>query len=99
MIRGVLGTMLSGAMAIGLAMWASPVMAQAPAGNTGNQINISYVEPKNPAHRPIYERLRQRRVLEDLRDFLSPLKLPKPLTIKMEGCGVVNAYYSAGAVT
>ena len=26
-------------------------------------------------------------------------KLPQPLTIKIEGCGVVNAYYSSGAVT
>src|SRR5688572_19258897 len=102
MIRGVVG-----AMVVGLTMWASPVMAQMPAqapaappaGNTGGQIQISYVEPKNPAHRPIYERLQKRRVLEDLRDFLSPLKLPKPLTIKTEGCGVVNAYYSSGTVT
>jgi Putative metallopeptidase len=102
MIRGVVG-----AMAVGFAVWASPVIAQMPAQppvappaeNTGGQIRISYVEPKNPAHRPIYERLQKRRVLEDLRDFLSPLKLPKPLTIKIEGCGVVNAYYSSGAVT
>jgi hypothetical protein len=102
MIRGVVGTMVGG-----LAMWASPVVAQLPAqapaappaGNTGGQIQISYVEPKNPAHRPIYERLQKRRVLEDFRDFLSPLKLPKPLTIKTEGCGVVNAYYSSGTVT
>jgi hypothetical protein len=96
-----------GAMVVGLAVWASPALAQMPAqapsappaGNTGGQIQISYVEPKNPAHRPIYERLQKRRVLEDFRDFLSPLKLPKPLTIKTEGCGVVNAYYSSGTVT
>lgn len=94
MIRGILG-----AMAIGLAVWTLPAAAQAPAASTGGQIRISYVEPKNPAHRPIYERLQKRRVLEDLRDFLSPLKLPEPLTIKIEGCGVVNAYYSSGAVT
>ena len=94
MIRGVLG-----AMVIGLAVWAVPAAAQAPAASTGDQIRISYGEPKNPAHRPIYERLQKRRVLEDFRDFLSPLKLPQPLTIKTEGCGVVNAYYSGGAVT
>lgn len=85
-----------GAMAIGLALWTSPIAAQAPAGG---QVQIVYGEPKNPAHRPIYERLKKRRVLEDFQEFLSPLKLPKPLTIKLEGCGVVNAYYSAGAVT
>ena len=94
MIRGVLGAML-----VGLAVWASPVAAQAPDASVGSQIRIVYGEPKNPAHQPIYERLQKRRVLEDFRDFLSPLKLPQPLTIKTEGCGVVNAYYSGGAVT
>ena len=94
MIRGVLGAML-----VGLAVWASPVAAQAPDASVGSQIRIVYGEPKNPAHQPIYERLQKRRVLEDFRDFLSPLKLPQPLTIKIEGCGVVNAYYSGGAVT
>ena len=93
MMRSLLGAI------VGLVLWLSPVVAQAPAENIGDQIRISYGEPKNPAHRPIYERLQKRRVLEDLRDFLSPLKLPQPLTIKIEGCGVVNAYYSSGAVT
>jgi hypothetical protein len=94
MMRGVVG-----AMVVGLAMSMSPAVAQTPDAPAGDQIRISYGEPKNPAHRPIYERLQKRRVLEDLRDFLSPLKLPKPLTIKTEGCGVVNAYYSSGTVT
>jgi len=103
MMRGLFG------VAVGVAVWASPVVAQmpgaqapgaqAPAENIGDQIRIVYGEPKNPAHRPIYERLQKRRVLEDLRDFLSPLKLPQPLTLKIEGCGAVNAYYSNGAVT
>ena len=69
MIRGVLGAML-----VGLAVWASPVAAQAPDASVGSQIRIVYGEPKNPAHRPIYERLQKRRVLEDFRDFLSPLQ-------------------------
>jgi hypothetical protein len=94
MMRGAVG-----AVVVGLVVWASPAAAQAPDGPTGSQVRISYGEPKNPAHRPIYERLQKRRVLEDFQEFLSPLKLPKPLTIKIEGCGVVNAYYSSGTVT
>jgi hypothetical protein len=66
---------------------------------SGDQVRIVYGEPKNPEHRPIHDRLRKRRVLEDLQEFLSPLKLPQPFTIKIESCGVVNAYYSGGAVT
>jgi len=93
MVRSLLGAV------VGFAVWASPVVGQTPAENAGDRIRISYGEPKNPAHRPIYERLQKRRVLEDLRDFLSPLKLPQTLTLKIEGCGAVNAYYSSGAVT
>jgi len=102
MTRGILGATL-GAMLVGLAVWASPAAAQVPnapsTAATGSQVRIIYGEPKNPAHQPIYERLKKRRVLEDLQEFMSPLKLPQPLTIKMEGCGVVNAYYSSGSVT
>jgi hypothetical protein len=78
---------------------ALPATAQPAPGATGGQVRISYGEPKNPLHRPIYERLQKRRVLEDFRDFLSPLKLPQPLTIKVESCGAVNAFYSNQSVT
>jgi hypothetical protein len=88
-----------GALFLVVAAWGSPAAAQAPAESVGGQIRIVYGEPKGPEQRLIYERLQKRRVLEDLQEFLSPLKLPQPLTIKMESCGVVNAYYSAGAVT
>jgi len=95
MTRGLLGAVLLVAAA-----WAPPAAAQAPAESKGGQIRIVYGEPKNPDHRLIHERLQKRRVLEDFQDFLSPLKLPQPLTIKTEACnGVVNAYYSNGAVT
>ncbi len=105
LMRGFLG-----AMALGLAMAAWPGAAQAQTAPAtaaaaqspavGDQVRIVYGEPKNAAHRLIFERLQKRRVLEDLQEFLSPLKLPQPLTIKMEACnGVVNAYYSNQAVT
>jgi hypothetical protein len=96
---------LLGAMAIGVAVLATPAVAQAPiapaaAEPTGGQVRIVYGEPKSAVHRLISERLQKRRVLEDLQEFLSPLKLPQPLTIKMEACnGIVNAYYSNQAVT
>jgi hypothetical protein len=62
-------------------------------------IVISYVEPTNPAHRPTYERLRARQVLEEFRDFLSPLRLPQPLEIKVQGCnGMINAWYSSRTI-
>jgi hypothetical protein len=92
MVRGVRSLVIAG-------MLTSAWPAAAQPAPTGDMVRISYGVPKNPAHQPIYDRLRERKVLEDLRDFLSPLKLPQALTIKIESCGVVNAYYANQAVT
>jgi hypothetical protein len=35
------------------------------------QIRVEYVPPKNPAHQPIYERLKQARALERIQTLLS----------------------------
>jgi hypothetical protein len=78
---------------IGSAVSGAPALAQ-------NKIQILYEEPKNPQLRPFYEKLRQRKVLETLQRFLSPLKLNKPLTIRTADCGG-NPYapYQRGLVT
>jgi Putative metallopeptidase len=95
MRQGILLTLTMTAIAT-----AVPAAAQAPDVATGSRVRIEYVEPLNPAHRPIYERLQKRRVLEDFRDFLSPLKLPDALTVRIAGCkGRVNAWYSDRSIT
>ena len=64
------------------------------------QIRIEYAVPKDPAHQPIYERLKQARALELIQKLLSPLRLPRPLLLKVSGCdGVSNAWYDEGFVT
>ncbi len=61
-----------------------------------DQIRISYVAPSNPAHKQIYDTLKERRVLERFKDLLSPLRLPTTLLLKLEGCdGESNAWYEA----
>lgn len=73
--------------------------AQTPVlrGLTG--IQIQYDEPTNPAHRRIYDRMRKRQVLEQFKEFMSPLKLPRPLYVSMLGCnGVANAFYRDGRI-
>ena len=50
------------------------------------QVRVEYVLPKNPAHQPIYERLKQARALERIQKLLSPLRLPRPLVLKVSGC-------------
>jgi hypothetical protein len=58
------------------------------------RIEITYEEPKQGVHRAIYDRLKQRQVLEQLKQFMAPLRLPKKLAIQTVECGEVNAYYN-----
>jgi Putative metallopeptidase len=64
--------------------------APAPAG----RVSVSYVPPKNPAHQLIYQQLQELRFLENLQEFLSPVRLPRMLSVKVEGCDDdANAWY------
>jgi hypothetical protein len=58
------------------------------------RISIDYVEPRRARYQGLYERLKKRQVLEQLAQFLSPLKLPLTLRIKFEECEMINADYS-----
>jgi hypothetical protein len=59
-----------------------------------SQVQYEYVEPANPAQGEIHDRLKAMHVLERLSEFLRPLRLPRPLTLKVQGCdGRINAYY------
>ncbi len=86
--------------AIGASSVALPAAAQAPAVLDNKQIEIVYVEPSNANNRQIYEALRKRRVLEELKAFLAPLRLPadQTLTVKItdvDQCqGLPNAWFS-----
>jgi hypothetical protein len=63
-----------------------------------DRIRIEYVPPPNPAHREIYDLMRQRHVLEKFRDFLKPIRLAEPLMLKFDGCeGIANAWYEPDA--
>lgn len=60
------------------------------------QIRISYEPPQNAKYRPIYEALKRRQVLERLQSFLSPLRLPKELSVRLAQCGSETMRYQAG---
>lgn len=61
-----------------------------------SQVEIAYREPRNPAFRPYYEDLKRRKVLEDLRQFLSPLRLPRPVLVLTAECGTDVVPYQPG---
>jgi hypothetical protein len=96
MMHGIHLAAAFGFAAAAVALDPTPSTAQPATPPAG--IYIRYVEPTNPAHRPIYERLKQRKVLEQYQEFLSPLKLPRALQVTLQGCnGVVNAWFDGGA--
>ncbi|MEA2903714.1 MAG: hypothetical protein QOG83_262 [Alphaproteobacteria bacterium] len=82
------------------ALLSTPASAQVPADLTNDQIKVEYVEPKNSAYRPIYDKLKRRQVLEQLRAFMAPLALTRALTVKLDQCGRSSSpYQPGGAVT
>jgi len=85
--------------AISLSLLVIPVEAVL-ADAQSKRIGIEYEPPKNPAHQPLYDMLKQHRVLEKLQEIFSPFQLPIELTFKTAGCdGVSNAWYSRPTVT
>jgi hypothetical protein len=64
-----------------------------------NRIKIDYVPPTNSAHQPILDLLKRRRFLEHLQTLLSPFRLPRDLSLRVKGCGVLNAWYENDVVT
>jgi hypothetical protein len=64
------------------------------------RIDIQYVTPKTEALQPVFELVKQTKVLEKIQNLLSPLRLPRRLLLKTESCdGVSNAWYDGDAVT
>jgi hypothetical protein len=88
------------ALALGLAasaVWSASALAQLPTQPTtnlhSNNVTFDYLEPRDPKWQPVYERLKQRRVLEQFSEFFSPLRLPVTFRMKSMECGQANAFY------
>ena len=78
---------------------ATPAIAAQPALRT-DRFRVVYEAPKNGAHQQLYEDLKARRVLEKFREFLSFIRLPRILTLKLAGCdGDDNAWYEPEDLT
>ncbi|MEA2937611.1 MAG: hypothetical protein QOC56_1115 [Alphaproteobacteria bacterium] len=74
------------------------------------KVRVDYLEPRKPTDTTdrtfpvrlaryerfvkIYERYKERRVLEEYAQFLAPLRLPTTLRIRLAECNMVNAFYS-----
>jgi hypothetical protein len=76
-----------------LSLAAPPALAQ---GQANPQVEVRYVEPAAPALKPVAQRLRSRKVLEEFSQFLLPLKLPKKLMVQFDQCNGPVRYYRSG---
>ena len=87
-------------IAAGFALFGVALIEPNAAQAQASRIKVAYVPPKNPEHQPMFERLKERRALEKLQQILSPFRLPRPLTVKVEGCdGETDAWYADDAIT
>jgi hypothetical protein len=82
-----------GLLAVGLAVVFRPAACRA---DETDQVDISYVEPESEELRPAYLEIRNRAVLEQLKTFLSPLELPRRLSVQAEQCGSDGGAYTPG---
>jgi hypothetical protein len=65
-----------------------------------NRVDVEYMPPKSSDHDELYKLVQERRLLEKIRDLLAPLRLPRRLLLKTQGCdGEVNAWYFNSAIT
>jgi len=84
---------------IGLLVAPPASAQQLPAELQNPNVEIVYKEPRTAAFKPIAERVRQRRALEQLRVFLAPLRLPRKLTVNVDECGApMREYQPQGPV-
>jgi putative metallopeptidase DUF4344 len=88
--------------AVQLALWQTPAPSQTDPATPGDgttppagwqstvqnpNVDIRYAEPRDPPLRPIRDRLIEAHVLEQVRQFLAPLALPRRLQVETNECG------------
>ena len=92
------------ALAIGCLIPRAPATAQTPPVLQNDMIVGEYNEPRDAKYKSIHDRLKERKLLEQLAAFLSPIKLQGGLVLTLEeghplACSGPNSYYDgAGRV-
>src|SRR3977135_698525 len=57
-------------------------------------VETAYIPPKTVKYKAVLDRLKKRRTLEFLAEFISPLQFPHPFHLVTAECGEDNAFYS-----
>ncbi len=64
-----------------------------------NRVIVDYIEPRSESLQGVYERMKKSRVLEELAQFLAPMRLPTTLRLWAAECyddAYMLAYYASG---
>jgi hypothetical protein len=77
--------------AVLVALSTAPAAAEPPPGAT---IKYDYGQTRNPKFKLIRQRLMDRRVLEELSEFLSPVRFKRDITLATVQCDAVNAFWN-----
>src|SRR5579862_7154480 len=84
------------ALALALAWIATagaPAHAQGASDLSNPLISYAYLPPKSTKYIPMMQRLQSFKILEQLAQFLSPMKLPHKYGLIFKECGFVNAFF------
>jgi hypothetical protein len=74
----------------------TPAAAQVPPDLVNPQVEVDYIAPTTERFVAVANRVKQSRVLERLRIFLTPLKLPRKLVVTVAECGAVTRAFKPG---
>jgi hypothetical protein len=103
MLRGLRGSAKLFMARAGAALLQAAIMSQAFHSAAAlaleiqhSQVEIAYIEPQKSSLRLYYDTLKRRQVLEQLQDFLSPLRLPKKILVTTQECGRETIPYEPG---
>ncbi len=79
---------LAGAALAALALLLAPAAgwSQPAPQLTNPKVVVDYYEPRNQEFLPLYEKLQKRQVLEELAQFLAPVRWPKKVRLMMKEC-------------
>jgi len=71
-----------------------PASAQTSSELSNSLIEFAYSPPKSAKYLPMMDRLKSFQLLEQLSQFLSPLRLPHRFLLEVKECGFVNAQFA-----
>jgi len=95
-LLGLMGLLCGASMSLLVVPPTQTVAAEAET----NRIKIEYFTPQNPTYKPMMDLLKERQVLEKLKEVFGPFRLPIDLTLRTGDCGgAANAWYDSGAMT